>query len=57
MDMIYRYLNCGDLYFGFARVRCGDCGHEYLLPYHAQSVWDLRKYIYSGGMEVSFTRP
>jgi hypothetical protein len=32
-DVIYRYLDCGDLYLGFARVRCGDCGHEYLLPF------------------------
>lgn len=31
--MIYRYLNCGDLHFGFARVKCKDCGNEYLLPF------------------------
>ena len=24
-------LECGDLHFGFARVRCQECGHEYLL--------------------------
>jgi hypothetical protein len=28
--VIYRYLECGDLHFGFARVKCQDCGHEYL---------------------------
>jgi hypothetical protein len=28
---IQRYLDCGDLPNGFARVRCGDCSHEYLL--------------------------
>lgn len=33
MDVIYRYLDCGDLHFGSARVRCKDCGHEYLLAY------------------------
>ncbi len=33
MDVIYRYLNCGDLHFGFARVKCEDCGHEYLVPF------------------------
>jgi len=22
MDFIHRYLNCGDLHFGFARVKC-----------------------------------
>ena len=32
-DVIYRYLDCGDLHLGFARVRCLDCGHEYLLPF------------------------
>lgn len=32
-DVIYRYLDCGDLHLGFARVRCQDCGHEYLLPF------------------------
>jgi len=32
-DVIQRYLDCGDLYFGFARVKCEDCGHEYLLAF------------------------
>jgi len=32
-DVIQRYLDCGDLHFGFARVRCEDCGHEYLLAF------------------------
>ena len=31
MDVIRRYLDCGDLHFGFARVKCEDCGHEFLL--------------------------
>jgi hypothetical protein len=31
--VIYRYFECGDLHFGFARVRCQACGHEYLLAY------------------------
>ena len=31
--VIYRYLDCGDLQHGFARVRCNDCGHEYLLAF------------------------
>ena len=31
--VIYRYLDCGDLKNGFARVRCKDCGHEYLLAF------------------------
>ena len=32
-EVICRYLDCGDLHFGFARVKCKDCGHEYLLPF------------------------
>jgi len=32
-DAIYRYLECSDLHFGFARVRCDQCGHEYLLAH------------------------
>ena len=30
-QVIYRYLDCGILHNGFARVKCGECGHEYLL--------------------------
>jgi len=32
-ETVYKYLGCGDLKQGFARVRCRDCGHEYLLAY------------------------
>jgi hypothetical protein len=32
-DVIYRYLDCGDLHLGFARVRCESCGtrHDLLV--------------------------
>ncbi|MCX5846320.1 MAG: hypothetical protein NTW12_08185 [Deltaproteobacteria bacterium] len=30
-QVIYRYLDCGDLHNDFARVMCKDCGQEYLL--------------------------
>jgi ribosomal protein S27E len=30
-QVIYRYLDCGILHNGFARVKCRGCGHEYLL--------------------------
>jgi ribosomal protein S27E len=33
LNVIYRYLDCGDLHNGFARVKCKDCGHEYLLAF------------------------
>ncbi|WZL79848.1 hypothetical protein QBE55_02760 [Eubacteriales bacterium mix99] len=26
-------MDCGDLRQGFARVKCDDCNHEYLLPF------------------------
>ena len=32
-ETVYTYLNCGDLKQGYARVRCRDCGHKYLLAY------------------------
>ena len=32
-ETVYKHLNCGDLKQGFARVRCPDCGHEYLLAF------------------------
>ncbi|MFH1153094.1 MAG: transposase zinc-binding domain-containing protein [Pseudomonadota bacterium] len=28
ITVIYKYLDCGDLHMGFARVRCEECGHE-----------------------------
>jgi hypothetical protein len=28
-----RFLRCGDLHFGFARVRCHDCAHEMFVPF------------------------
>jgi len=32
-NVIYRYLDCGDPHNGFARVKCKDCDHEYLLAF------------------------
>lgn len=32
-QVIYRYLDCGDLHNGFARVKCAECGHEHLLAF------------------------
>jgi hypothetical protein len=31
--VIHRFLDCGDLHKGFARVKCGSCGHEFLTAY------------------------
>jgi hypothetical protein len=33
MKVIYKYLDCGDLHNGFARVKCCDCHHEYLVAF------------------------
>ena len=32
-ETVYKYLGCGDLRQGFARVRRSECGHEYLLTF------------------------
>lgn len=52
--MVEKFLACGILEHGFARVRCGGCAHEYLLAFsckcryfcpscHAKrlALWDL----------------
>ncbi len=31
--VIYKYLGCGDLKNGFARIKCRDCNHEVLLAF------------------------
>lgn len=35
--VLARYLACGDLHHGFARVRCDDCGQEYLLAFSCKT--------------------
>ena len=35
-EVMLRFLDCGDLHNGFARVRCHDCGHEYLLAFSCE---------------------
>jgi hemin uptake protein HemP len=37
--VVHRYLDCGDLHCGFARVRCDHCGHEYLLALTRRSYY------------------
>ena len=32
-EVLERFLDCGDLHKGFARVFCDQCGHDYLLAY------------------------
>jgi transposase-like protein len=32
-QVIRKFLTCGDLHFGFARVRCPECRHEMFVPF------------------------
>ena len=34
-----KFLDCGDLEHGFARVRCDHCQHEYLLAFSCKGRW------------------
>jgi hypothetical protein len=36
-DVVQRFLKCGDLHEGFARVRCPDCRLEYLLAFSCKT--------------------
>jgi hypothetical protein len=36
-ETLDRFLDCGDLHKGFARVHCDACGHEYLLPFSCKT--------------------
>lgn len=35
-EVVRKFLRCGDLHFGFARVRCPDCHHEMFVPFSCQ---------------------
>lgn len=38
-DVVASYLKCGDLKEGFARVRCPECHHEFLLAFSCRGRW------------------
>jgi ribosomal protein S27E len=38
-EVVQGYLKCGDLSEGFARVRCPDCHHEFLLAFSCRGRW------------------
>ncbi len=38
-QVVNKYLDCGDLERGFARVRCDHCKHEYLLAFSCKGRW------------------
>ncbi len=37
MNVIFKYLDCGDLHMGFASARCEEYGHEHLLAFFCKS--------------------
>lgn len=38
-EVVNKFLDCGDLARGFARVRCDHCTHEYLLAFSCKGRW------------------
>ena len=38
-EVVHKFLHCGDLARGFARIRCDHCQHEYLLAFSCKSRW------------------
>ena len=38
-EVVNKFLDCGDLERGFARVRCDHCQHEYLLAFSCKGRW------------------
>jgi hypothetical protein len=38
-EVVNKFLDCGDLEHGFARVRCDYCKHEYLLAFSCKGRW------------------
>ena len=36
-NVLERFLECGDLHRGFARIRCGGCGHDLLLAFSCKT--------------------
>jgi len=38
-EVVDKFLDCGDLERGFARVRCDHCQHEYLLAFSCKGRW------------------
>jgi len=38
-EVVHKFLDCGNLERGFARIRCDECQHEYLLAFSCKSRW------------------
>ena len=38
-EVLEKFIHCGTLERGFARVRCDECRHEYLLAFSCKGRW------------------
>ena len=38
-EVVGKFLECGDLEKGFARVRCPECRHEFLVAFSCKARW------------------
>ena len=38
-EVVDKFMGCGDFAKGFARVRCDECSHEYLLAFSCKGRW------------------
>lgn len=62
-NVLERFLDCGDPHRGFARIRCGSCGHDYLLAfscktrYFCPSCHQKRALAYGDWVEQFVLRP
>ncbi len=62
-NVLKRFLKCGDLHCGFARIRCSGCGHDLLLAfscktrYFCPSCHQKRVLAYGEWVESSVLRP
>lgn len=36
---VRKYLECGDLHQGFARIKCPDCYHQFILAFSCRGRW------------------
>jgi len=63
--VVGKYIQCGDPQFGFARIRCKECGAEYLRAFSCKCAWDSitmflqealdRRDVFPGGILVPQT--
>ena len=39
LHVVRKYLECGDLHQGFARIKCPDCHHQFILAFSCRGRW------------------